>query len=189
MRYVVMSAVSAVALFGASAWAQDATAPTAPATPPAATTQAVPERDATGMAPAPSSAMTAAPSGKEISAEDMIGRDVYGQGDEELGEVTDVVLDPQSKAIRKLVIGTGGFLGLGQKTVAIDVEKVEIRPEQGVYVSGLTQEAVKAMPDFDVSEGTVSLDPPPQTGTTSTGTTSPTAPSMAPPPAGGSAAE
>jgi hypothetical protein len=90
----------------------------------------------------------------------MIGRDVYGDNDQELGEVSDVILDPETKQVRKLVVGSGGFLGIGEKTVAIDIQQVEIRPDQGIYVSGLTQEAVRDMEEYDPDDATVSLDKP-----------------------------
>ncbi len=125
----------------------------------------------------------AAGSSAEVSTENLIGRDVYGDNDQDLGEVADVILDPQTKQVRKLVIGTGGFLGLGQKTVAIDIEQVEIRPDQGIYVSGLTQEAVRDMEEYDPDEATVSLDPPAPT-TTPAPTEGIGIPSTAAPPAG-----
>jgi sporulation protein YlmC with PRC-barrel domain len=142
----VIATVSLAALLSGAAWAQDqGTRPGQPA-------PAVP-----AASPAPQGG------GNEVSADKMIGQDVYGENNEELGEVTDVIIDPQSKQISKIVVGSGGFLGIGQKTVAIEVDKVQVRPQEGIYVTGLTQQAVKDMPEYDADASTVSLQKPPPT--------------------------
>lgn len=164
-----------------------------PGEEPAAADAAEADADVTIVEPEGAEATTSpAPAGEEVSADDMMGRDVYGEGDEAIGEITDVIVDPQSNEIRRLVIGIGGFLGLGQKTVAIDMEQVEIQPERGIYVSGMNRESVEAMEEYDPAEATVSLDePPPATpapeAAGGVGTTGPTTggAGMTPPPATG----
>jgi sporulation protein YlmC with PRC-barrel domain len=154
MRLHLISVASVVALLAGSAWAQEtSTQQPSYQTPPAA-------REAPMTPPANKAASPAPSAGAEVSTENMIGRDVYGDNDQDLGEVSDVILDPETKQIRKLVVGTGGFLGIGEKTVAIDIQQVEIRPDQGIYVSGLTQEAVRDMDEYDPDEATISLDKP-----------------------------
>jgi sporulation protein YlmC with PRC-barrel domain len=181
MRLFLISTASAAALLVGSVGAQETNTqqPSTP-TPPAAqeAPMTAPGTPANEMAsPATGAGPTA-----EVSTENMIGRDVYGDNDQDLGEVADVILDPQTKQISKLVIETGGFLGLGEKTVAIDIGQVEIRPDQGIYVSGLTQEAVRDMAEYDPDDATVSLDKAPPVPTT---TPAPTggigAPSAVPP--------
>ena len=142
MRLHLISVASAVALLAGSAWAQGTNT----------------QQPASQTPPANQAASPARSAGAEVSTEDMIGRDVYGNNDQDLGEVSDVILDPETKQIRKLVVGTGGFLGIGEKKVAIDIEQVQIRPDQGIYVSGLTQEAVRDMEEYDPDEATLSLD-------------------------------
>jgi len=144
MRLHLIGVASAIALLAGSAWAQGTNTQQPSAQTPTANEAASPARSA----------------GAEVSAEDMIGRDVYGDNDQDLGEVSDVILDPETKQIRKLVVGSGGFLGIGEKTVAIDIQQVEIRPDQGIYVSGLTQEAVRDMDEYDPDDATISLDKP-----------------------------
>jgi sporulation protein YlmC with PRC-barrel domain len=125
------------------------------------------------------------PSGTEVSADDMIGRTVYGEEDQELGEVTDVIVDPDTKQVSRLVIGMGGFLGIGEKTVALDMNQVEIRPEQGIYVSGMRQEDIEGMEEYNPDDATASLDEPAPatTGAPTGGMGSPSAPPPATAPA------
>lgn len=57
----------------------------------------------------------------------IIGENVYnGTGDdaEKIGDVNDIVLDKDNQA-QSLVVGVGGFLGMGQKNVAVDYAKAE----------------------------------------------------------------
>lgn len=218
MRKILLGAASAVALVAGTAFAQtqgtdqpmapETEAPAASTTAPMSDTDTAPADTAAGEstpdATAPDAAMdeptaaeattapaTTAPTagaGTEVSADDMIGRTVYGEEDQEIGEVKDVILDPDTKQINRLVVGTGGFLGIGEKTVAIDMTQVEIRPEQGIYVSGLRQEDVQGMEEYNPDDSTASLDEPAPattgTGAPTGGMASPSAPPPATAPAG-----
>ncbi len=52
----------------------------------------------------------------------LIGKKVSGAGDENLGEVNDVLMDRNGNVIGA-VIGVGGFLGVGEKDVAGAVQQ------------------------------------------------------------------
>ncbi|HYG84873.1 MAG TPA: PRC-barrel domain-containing protein [Azospirillum sp.] len=137
MRFPMFATASLAALLAAGAWAQD------PAT------QAQPAQDGMGTPttppadPAPSASM-----GTEMDAEAMIGRTVFDKDDQEIGKIEDVAVDSQTGRINRLVIGSGDPAGTGRKIVAVDMEKVEVTPEKGIRLSGLTRNDVAAMPDF-----------------------------------------
>ncbi len=117
------------------------------------------------MAPAGTSAsdsQTAAseqPAGPPVSAKDIIGQKVYGSDGKSLGEVSDAVVDSSTGKIEKLVISSGGFLGLGAKTIALDMSEVTMAPGEGIKARGVTQNEVENMPEFKVAQATQSLDP------------------------------
>lgn len=54
----------------------------------------------------------------EFKASKFVGVDVYGSEGEKIGDITEILLDQQGAA-KAVVIGVGGFLGMGQKTVAL----------------------------------------------------------------------
>src|SRR5215211_5861186 len=54
----------------------------------------------------------------------LMGIDVYGSDNQKIGDVDDVILDKQGK-IQAIVVGIGGFLGIGEKDVAIPFEQVQ----------------------------------------------------------------
>jgi sporulation protein YlmC with PRC-barrel domain len=170
-----------------------APAPTAAATPapdqgatPPATANAGPTTPAPDQGAAPAATANVAPSAPEpstpattdmkapssgtaVSADDMIGRSVQGSDGKPLGKVKDAIVDAQSGKIQKLVIASGGFLGIGAKNVAVEFDQVEIRPEGGIVAKGLTQGDIDKMPKYDVASDTKPLDQPPPATTPTPG--------------------
>jgi hypothetical protein len=55
------------------------------------------------------------------------GTDVIGPNDESIGGVNDLLFDKSGK-ILGVVVGVGGFLGIGQKNVAMDMSAFQIVP-------------------------------------------------------------
>jgi hypothetical protein len=86
----------------------------------------------------------------------VIGSTVYGPDNASIGEVNDVLLGSDGK-IRAAVIGVGGFLGVGQKNVAIPFEQLNIsaKPDsssiQKITVS-FTKDQLKSAPTFAYNE-------------------------------------
>lgn len=74
--------------------------------------------------------------------DDLRGKEVVDRNDDEVGTVDDLVIDPQGLKVRFLQVGSGGFLGLGEKKQLIPVdavvkidEKVHIAQDRG-HVAG-----------------------------------------------------
>ena len=55
------------------------------------------------------------------------GTDVLGPDNAKVGSVTDMLFDKSGK-IDGLMVGVGGFLGIGEKNVAIDMSAFEVQP-------------------------------------------------------------
>lgn len=51
-------------------------------------------------------------------ADKLIGSDVKGHGDDNVGKINDLILDENGQVVA-VIVGVGGFLGLGEKDVAI----------------------------------------------------------------------
>lgn len=68
--------------------------------------------------------MSAAPA-NGLHAGDLIGADVTTTGDERVGPVNDLIIDENGQIVG-LVVGVGGFLGLGEKVVGIGWDDVTI---------------------------------------------------------------
>ena len=83
----------------------------------------------------------------------LIGQPVYssaGDDAEEIGNIDDIVFDENGQ-IKAVVIGVGGFLGIGEKAVAVDFQQLEFTlaaDNTERWVLPTTAEALTAAPDF-----------------------------------------
>jgi len=89
---------------------------------------------------------------EEILATDFIGKTVYGADNESIGEISDLVLEPEGKT-RVALIDVGGFLGVGEKTVGLPFDQLEIyKAEDGsdqVKVA-MSKEQLDKLPTMEV---------------------------------------
>lgn len=56
-------------------------------------------------------------------ASKLVGVRIYGPGNTDVGKITDLLLDHDGKA-QTVVVGVGGFLGIGEKDVAVPIGQV-----------------------------------------------------------------
>jgi sporulation protein YlmC with PRC-barrel domain len=84
-----------------------------------------------------------------------LGKPILNASGEKIGDVSDVLFERGGK-ITSVVIGVGGFLGLGAKQVAIPFEAVTYRDQDGdrQIIVPLTKEALQAAPDYTATEKT-----------------------------------
>ncbi|WP_157019407.1 PRC-barrel domain-containing protein [Mesorhizobium xinjiangense] len=86
-------------------------------------------------------------------ASNIIGKSVLsgpGESAENIGKVSDIVISPEGE-LQAVVIGVGGFLGIGRKDVAIEYDLVNWLEVEGnrYMIVETNAEALKALPDFD----------------------------------------
>jgi|ERR1041385_1657274 len=68
------------------------------------------------------------------------GTDVLGSDNAHIGDVVDVLFDKSGK-VAGLIIGVGGFLGIGEKNVAIDMSGFQVVPASTGSSSSTTSTA------------------------------------------------
>jgi sporulation protein YlmC with PRC-barrel domain len=88
---------------------------------------------------------------KAILASNFIGSAVYSTANENIGDINDLVFDSEGK-VNAAVIGVGGFLGMGEKDVAVPLDKITVtKDENGAmkHVIAATREQLDAAPAFD----------------------------------------
>src|SRR6476660_4041697 len=61
-------------------------------------------------------------------ASKLMGLDVYNEAHEKLGDVNELLLDKAGK-VSAVVIGVGGFLGMGEHDIAVTMEKLKFVAE------------------------------------------------------------
>jgi sporulation protein YlmC with PRC-barrel domain len=101
----------------------------------------------------------------------MVGLSVYNDNNESIGSVNDLLAD-KSGNIKAVVIGVGGFLGVGEHLVAIPFDKVKWVTEPVAYTG--TAGATGTRPASTTTTGAATPNAP--AGSTTPTTTTPTMP-------------
>jgi PRC-barrel domain len=70
-------------------------------------------------------------------ASKLIGTRVVGANNESIGDINDVVLDKSGTA-QTVVIGVGGFLGIGEKSVAVPFRSLELASSRDASTTAST---------------------------------------------------
>ena len=98
------------------------TSPPAPSTPSPSAQPSTP--------PAASSSSTIAPKaqGEMWRTSKLIGLNVYNDQNERLGDISEILLDKSGK-VDGVVIGVGGFLGMGKHDILVKMDKLKFVDE------------------------------------------------------------
>jgi sporulation protein YlmC with PRC-barrel domain len=85
----------------------------------------------------------------EILATELIGLTVYNPADEVLGDVDDIIW--KEDGAEAMIVGVGGFLGIGKKSVAVDYSAFDISTDEignKKLVLNATKDELTAAPTF-----------------------------------------
>ncbi|MFM9941448.1 MAG: PRC-barrel domain-containing protein [Hyphomicrobiaceae bacterium] len=144
--------------------AQQQKAPT-PATPPAATTPAptTPPPAATAPAPVAPVAKVAIPknvftvgqlSGQYLAKDRLIGTKVQNKDGQIIGDIEDLIVGPGNQVVG-VIMGTGGFLGVGEKRVGVQLGALVFTQKDGkqvVMLPSATKDVLAAIPAYKRAE-------------------------------------
>jgi hypothetical protein len=64
-----------------------------------------------------------------ILARDLIGQTVLAPDNAKIGSISDLLLSRDAKNVEGFVIGIGGFLGIGERNVALKIDQLKITPQ------------------------------------------------------------
>lgn len=77
----------------------------------------------------------------------LLGKTIYNEPGQKVGKVQDIIIAPD-KSVSYIIVGAGGFIGMGRHDVAIPV--TQIQDQRGKLVmAGASVDQIKAMPQFD----------------------------------------
>ncbi|MBX3597478.1 MAG: PRC-barrel domain-containing protein [Rhizobiaceae bacterium] len=102
---------------------------------------------------APAETMQPAMKADGVLAANIIGESVYngrGEDAEKIGDVSDLVIDANGM-VKSMIVGVGGFLGVGTKDVEVDYKTAEWAEKDGDrwLVMAMTKEQLEGLPAFD----------------------------------------
>jgi sporulation protein YlmC with PRC-barrel domain len=133
----------------------------APAPAPAPTTRA---------APGPTAQIHAALPAESVTVTHWYKQNIYDPSDNKIGEIMDVLVDRDGK-VSALIVGVGGFLGMGEKDVAVpfDAVKATTKDNNKYYlVMNSTKDALKSAKGFKYDRNAMTWMPEDAPATTGT---------------------
>ena len=95
-----------------------------------------------------------------MTVSDWYKQSVYDPNDNKIGEIMDVLVDRFGR-ITTLIVGVGGFLGMGEKDVAVPFEEVHptMKDKKWYMVMNATKDSLKSAPGFKYDSNTTSWVP------------------------------
>jgi sporulation protein YlmC with PRC-barrel domain len=131
----------------------------APSASPSTSAEATTPSTASPPATSPSASADASANGERFLktqspdqwlASRLIGQNVYNSAGESIGNLNDVLVSKDG-AVVGVLVGVGGFLGLGEKNVAVNYDM--LKQNGGIsgerIVLGLTKDELRAAPTFE----------------------------------------
>jgi hypothetical protein len=90
-----------------------------------------------------------------MRASTLIGLNVKNNANESIGEIKELILDKDGK-VAAVVIGVGGFLGMGERQVALDYKSLNIKYDSSAMTEtgattvtvDATKDSLKAAPEW-----------------------------------------
>jgi len=146
MRHKLAMTAIALALAVQPAFAADTTTTTTPAAGTAQSTDTAPAVTTTPQTAAGTLWYTL--HNGEMRASKLIGTAVRNPAGDNIGKVTEVLFDASGK-VDAVVVGVGGFLGIGERDVAINFGSLSMSQDsdgRNTIVIDATKESLKAAP-------------------------------------------
>jgi putative membrane protein len=85
--------------------------------------------------------------GQAVSLDSLLGAEVINTKGEDVAKIEDLVLDQSGK--QYAVLGVGGFLGIGEKMVAVPLDELKLGKDKAYLMTAETENQLKQMPEYD----------------------------------------
>jgi sporulation protein YlmC with PRC-barrel domain len=90
---------------------------------------------------------------QDLAASKLIGATVYASDDSNIGEVGDIVFDKKGD-INAIIVDVGGFLGIGEKPVALSFDKLNMRTDENgniTLVANASKDELNNAPAYEAT--------------------------------------
>jgi hypothetical protein len=118
----------------------------------------------------------------DVRTDKLIGRNIQNPQDETIGEIKSVMLN-QGGSVDSVIVGVGGFLGMGEREVAIGWKDLNVTNNGEKVTTALSKDQLKALPEYkyaDVKQRGTVFGMPAMDKTTATAPHTPSATAAAP---------
>ena len=86
----------------------------------------------------------------------LLGKPIYNDAGQKVGKVEDLIISPD-KEVSYVIVGAGGFVGIGRHDVAIPVTQIQDKAGK-LVMAGATKDTIKDMPGFTYASDTSKRD-------------------------------
>jgi sporulation protein YlmC with PRC-barrel domain len=108
-----------------------------------------------------SARMQSAVTANSVTVTNWYKQSVYDPSDNKIGEIMDVLVDKAGQ-ITSLIVGVGGFLGAGEKDVAVPFDAVHVTTKNNnkwYLIMNATKDSLKSAPGFTYNKDTTTWVP------------------------------
>ena len=85
-----------------------------------------------------------------------MGKTIYNDAGQKVGKVDDLIISPDAH-VSYVIVGAGGFIGIGRHDVAIPITQIQDKAGK-LVMSGATKDTIKDMPKFTYATDTAKRD-------------------------------
>lgn len=114
MTKILAASIAALAFATSPVFAQSSTSPSMPGSSGSGSSMSQPGQ----------LTFVQAPQGNQVLATELMDAHIYGSDGNSIGEINDILLDRTGQA-HAVVFGVGGFLGIGEKNVAVSYNSLQ----------------------------------------------------------------
>lgn len=86
---------------------------------------------------------------KILSSSTITGQKVHNLKDENIGNIKDLMIDPQTGEVVYAVLSFGGFLGIGDKYFAVPINALQFSDKDETIILDANKEKLENTPSFD----------------------------------------
>lgn len=86
----------------------------------------------------------------------LLGKTIYDDTGKKVGKVEDLIISPEAN-VSYVIVGAGGFIGIGKHDVAIPITQIQDRAGR-LVMAGATKDTIKDMPVFTYATDTAKRD-------------------------------
>jgi sporulation protein YlmC with PRC-barrel domain len=86
----------------------------------------------------------------------LLGKTIYNDAGNKVGKVDDLILSPD-RDVSYVIVGAGGFVGIGRHDVAIPITQIQNKAGK-LVMPGATKDTIKGMPEFVYASDTSKRD-------------------------------
>jgi hypothetical protein len=86
--------------------------------------------------------------GQILSSDNLIGAKIYGADGKIIADIEELIMTSDLR-VEGVVIGTGGFLGAGEKRLGVRLSSLRFGPDGKITVPELTKDVIAALPAYE----------------------------------------